>query len=148
MLNSVQHGVEKLEVVIDSGAAENVAPPTVGKGFAIVESAGSKRGQQYITADGSRIPNLGQKAIIAETAEGNLFTLGFQMANVTKPLASVGRMCDAGNSVVFGPRGGYIQNMQTGQVTEFKRLNGVYLLEAWAQGDYSASGSGFTRQGC
>ena len=55
------------------------------------------------------------------------------MADVTKPLASVGRMCDAGNQVCFGPLGGAIYNLATGAVSEFKRVNGVYVMEAWAE---------------
>ena len=142
-IHNVQHGVERIEVVVDSGAAESVAPPTVGQAFAAMESEGSKRGQLYITADGTRLPNLGQKSIVAETSEGNVVSFGFQLADVTKPLASVGKMCDAGNQVTFGPHGGQILNLMTGRVTEFKRANGVYVLDAWA----SAKGQGFARQG-
>ena len=142
-IHNVQHGLERIEIIVDSGAAESVAPPAVGQAFAVMESEGSKCGQQYITADGHRIPNLGQKSIFAETNEGNVVSLGFQLAEVTKPLASVGKMCDAGNQVVFGPQGGHILNLMSGRVTEFKRANGVYILEAWA----SAANQGFAWQG-
>ena len=130
---------------MDSGVADSVAPPSVGKGFAIHESAGSKVGQTYLTADGTPLPNLGEKAIVAETSEGNVFSLGFQVANVTKPLAAVGKICDAGNWVTFGPQSGYIESTKSGVVTEFQRENGVYMLEVWARAPNQTPG--FARQG-
>ena len=130
-IHNVDCGLERIEVIVDSGAAESVAPPSVGRSFQIQESEGSRAGQKYVTADGTALVNLGEKCIKATTNEGHCVNLGFQMADVTKPLASVGRICDSGNEVSFGPNGGYIYNTMTGCVTEIKRVNGVYVLEAW-----------------
>ena len=77
-----------------------MAPPTLGRGYEIKESEGSRRGQSYLTADGNRLENKGQKRIPAQTTEGNRFNLNFQIAGVTRPLMSVGKVCDAGNSVL------------------------------------------------
>ena len=52
------------------------------------------------------------------------------MANVGKPLISVGKLADAGNEVIFGrwPR---VVNTRTGQVTRLKRHGGVYTIDLW-----------------
>ena len=132
-IHNAANGLERIEVIVDSGAAESVAPPSVGRGFRVRESEVSRVGQKYVTADGTALANLGEKCIKATTNEGHCVNLGFQMAEVTKPLASVGRICDSGNEVTFGPNGGVIYNAMTGCVTEIKRTNGVYVLEAWAE---------------
>ena len=44
-LNAIEDGFEKIECVIDSGAAESVAPSSIGRGYEVKGSEGSKRGQ-------------------------------------------------------------------------------------------------------
>ena len=46
--------------IVDSGAINSVAPPDVSS-VPMTDSQGSVNGMQYHTADGTRIPNLGQK---------------------------------------------------------------------------------------
>ena len=139
-LNSVIDGWEENECVIDSGAAENVAPPSIGRGYSVNDSEGSRRGQYYLTADGNKLPNLGQKTIPAESNEGNQFNMNFQIAGVTKPLMSVGKICDRGNVVTFDASGGSIYSPATGMTTRFQRKNGVYMLTAWTKVAPSSSG--------
>ena len=98
----------------------------------------SREWQQYVTADGSKIDNMGEKRISATTAEGSEVSMTFQIAQVTKPLGSVGKMCDAGNQLWFTKTGGEIWHEDTGTVTAFTREQGVYLLEAWAEAQSSA----------
>ena len=141
VLNVIEDGYEKIECVIDSGAAESVAPSSIGRGYSIKESEGSKRGQSYLTADGNRLTNQGQKKIPAETNEGNRYNLNFQIAGVTKPLMSVGKVCDAGNIVIFDDYGGRIRNKSTGKTTWFERKNGVYMLSAWTKAPAVSSDS-------
>ena len=148
-INAVVDGYEENECVIDSGAADNVAPPSIGRGYNVVESEGSRRGQYYLTADGNRLPNQGQKRILAESGEGNVFNMNFQIAGVTRPLMSVGKVCDRGNIVTFDSTGGYITNAASGMATRFERKNGVYVLTTWARVPSSGSPppSDFHRQG-
>ena len=58
-LNAIVDGYEEIDCVIDSGAAESVAPPSLGRGYAIKGSEGSRRGQSYLTADGNRLEDKG-----------------------------------------------------------------------------------------
>ena len=41
----------------------------------------------------------------------------FQVADVSRPLMSVSKVCGMGNRVVFGAGGGYILNLETGAAT-------------------------------
>ena len=52
-----------------------------------------------------------------------------QVADVSRPLMSVGNLCEMGNRVIFGANGGVILNLQSGQVTPFIKDEGVYTFE-------------------
>ena len=67
----------------------------------------------------------------------------WQVADVKKPLASIGRMCDAGNVAVFTDTGGYIVAQEEfkeelgrlkrkkGDKLHLKRDKGVYSFSVW-----------------
>ena len=114
-------------------------------------SHGSANGLQYHTADGTRLPNLGQQRLEVMTEDGAHMHQTFQMADVTRPLSSVGEIADQGNLVVFGRYGGYIWNPETATGLPFSREQGVYLLQTWVQEPDShpaqANAPTFGRQG-
>ena len=68
-----------------------------------------------------------------------------QVAQVNKVLASVGRMCEAGNRVVFDDEeGSYIMNKKTKKITRLEKKNGVYKFNIMIPKELSsveASGS-------
>eukprot|EP00974_Lingulodinium_polyedra_P091639 8882133-Lingulodinium_polyedra.AAC.1 len=51
------------------------------------------------------------------------------VADVSKVLASVARMCECGNRVVFDEEGSYVQNKKTGMKTKIEKRNGVYVMD-------------------
>ena len=55
----------------------------------------------------------------------------FQVAEVSRPLIGVGRVCEMGNRVIFGSSGGIIKNLSTGAETRFERKDGVYVFTLW-----------------
>ena len=60
-------------------------------------------------ANGTNIPNLGEKSFIANSEDGHVRNLTAQVCDVNKALLSVSRMVKAGNKVVFGDaEGNYI----------------------------------------
>ena len=124
--------------IVDSGAINNVAPSSVSA-KALVESNGSLNGMTHHTADGTRIPNLGQKTLETVSEDGSTQGLShtFQIADISRPLTSVWELADAGNLVVFGRRGTRLN---------FQREHGVYLLKTWSQEPVSST-SVFSRQG-
>ena len=75
--------------------------------------------------------NLGQQHIPVLLANGSRSILTFQVADVSRPLMSIARLCEMGNRVLFGANGGVILNLQTGDVTPFVKEEGVYTFELW-----------------
>ena len=54
----------------------------------------------------------------------------FQVAKISRPLWSVGKICDAGYKVVFDARQGAIYHKQSGsQVGVFERKGGLYVSD-------------------
>ena len=97
-----------ITVTADSGAADHVAPKNVASHLKIQETEASRQGVKYVAANGQKIANVGQKAVQGVTDEGMPLGMTWQIAEVKKPLASIGRMCDAGNVAVFTKNGGYV----------------------------------------
>ena len=119
---------ETLTLTVDSGAAENVMGQHMAPGTAIKPFVGSRSGVQYTTADGSSIPNRGEKEVKVVTGEGQKCVLKMQVTDLTKALVSVSSICDAGHRVVFDRAGGYIEHEATKTRTQFKREDGVYRM--------------------
>ena len=144
---------ECIEAAVDAGAVNSVAPASTGKHVPLVESEGSRRGQVYRSASGSCLPNKGQKSLAVVTNEGDEFRMTYQIADVTKPLMSVGAVTDAGdgtNYVVFHRDGGWISRPSSGTRTHFDRKDGVYMLQTWLHRMASTASTPcqpFTRQG-
>ena len=111
----------KLETVVDSGAAESVAPVQIAPWAPRQESEGSMRSQTCLSASGEQLPNMGEKNFDMVTSEGNWAQATFQVAEVTRPLCSVSKMCDKGNPVVFELGGGYVEHIKSGTRTRFTR---------------------------
>ena len=55
----------------------------------------------------------------------------FQVADVSRPLMSVSKVCEMGNRVVFGAGGGYILNLETGATTPFETKDGICVFKLW-----------------
>ena len=134
---------EKIKSVVDSGCADHVAPTSMCAHVPLRESPGSRRGQEYAAANGGKLENLGEREVRGYNNEGHPIQLVYQVTAVTKPLASVAKICDRGNVVVFTQEGGHILNLTTGVQTEFARENGVYSLDTWVF--VSSQQPGFTR---
>ena len=128
-----ENGWIKVEAAVDSGAADCVAPPELAGDYPITESEGQKSGLSYVAATGERLANEGQKTIAVRTEGGMDTAMTFQMAAVNRPLCSVSRICERGNRVIFGEKGGMIKNLRTGREIHFKRKNNVYTLEFWVK---------------
>ena len=124
-------GWKKVTTVMDSGAWDSVAPPSVAPKVAIEESPKSRRGSCYVTASAGRLPNMGQKALNAWTSEWKDVNVLYQIAEVSRPLTSVSATCDKGNVVVYTSQGGFIQNCEAGERTHFERNGGIYELDLW-----------------
>lgn len=90
-----------MEIIVDSGAAEVVAPPGFAPDYAIKPSPGSRSGARYRTASGNMIANHGGKRVTLSTESGELRTMTSQVANIIKPVASAGSITAHGHRIVL-----------------------------------------------
>ena len=121
---------ELLDMLVDSGASETVVPPQAVSSVEVVPSDASRRGVMYEVANGSRIPNLGEKSFRASTEAGQLRDLTAQVAETNRPLMSVSRLVAAGNTVVFSPSESFIQDEAGGKI-QLEAANGMYSIKLW-----------------
>ena len=113
--------------MLDSGAADHVVDITGTPGYKLEESIGSKAGSCFIAASGEIISNRGQ--VNLEMKAGSIpLKSTFQVSKISKPLWSVGKLCDAGLKVEFGKAAAIVSLGASGRkICEFKRENGLYM---------------------
>ena len=141
---SSAEGTQKVELTIDSGAAEHVVSSKHLPHLPVLPSAASMHGVTYTMGNGTKTENLGEQHVNARTALGQTCKFTAQVTDpLVRPLMSVGRICDGGHRVVFDTKGGYIQSVSTGERIHFRREGNVYRLDVEVPG----VSSGFAGQG-
>ena len=114
-------GWRKIELLVDSGAADSVLPEGMLQDFKLHLGDAFKKGVSYVTACGERLPNLGESKIPFVTAERMRCEMTFQIADVSKPLLAVSSLTKNGLDVTFNDDGGYILNRANNKRIRFKR---------------------------
>ncbi len=124
-------------ITVDSGAHSNVMPKRMIRDKRRIRpSAGSKRGAHYVAANNGRIPNEGETEFKFKTAEGQDRCIVFQVAEVNKALGAVSYFVDDNFRVTFGKdmKTGVdmsrMMNKATGEVTRFRRVKNIWVLDA------------------
>ncbi len=134
-------GNEVLTVTVDSGAAESVMPVDALPEIPMSDGPASRK---YRAAGGKLLDDRGEKKVVYWGVDGRARRMTFRVADVTKPLASVKRICDQGNRVVFDGPNSHIEHKTSGWRTPMREENGVYVLDVPV---VDTKGEGFTRQG-
>ena len=79
--------------------------------------------------DGGTIPNLGEKALNLSSDGADLQSV-FQIAAVTRPLMSVGKICDEGHRVMFDNVMAVVTNKDGDELCRFHRnAGGLYVAK-------------------
>jgi hypothetical protein len=132
----------EFEVALDSGSVVHVCSMEDCPGYTLADSPGSKRGQEFLMGDGGTIPNMGQSKLNLSDNGSNIESI-FQIAAVTRPLMSVGRICDEGHSVTFDAVMAIVQSKSGEELCRFHRKDGgLYVANLKLR-----SPAGFGRQG-
>ena len=123
-----------IEVCLDSGCCDHVMHIDDAPGYHafMVDSPGNKRQQKYIVGNGERVPNQGQVFLNMDSvADGSTQKVQscFQIAAVTRPLMSVGRICDQGLVCQFDEREAFIMDKGGKKLVRFERQSGLYLAQ-------------------
>ena len=124
-------GWKRISLTVDSGACENVIADEEVPNYPVKESRASKMGVKYASATGEEIPNLGEIMLPMYTPGGGKNKMCMQVAEVSRPLASVKRICEAGHTVVFDEEGSYMYNKKTHEINFFREDGGNYMFDVW-----------------
>ena len=140
-------GGNRIRFVLDSGAVKTIVPKNAIPG-AKLKSTGA--GKSFRVANGKEIPNLGSTVVDGKVARnGNPVKFTAQVADVTKPLASVDEMVEAGNLVVLHKDGGIAKRLsrevemriaaiirgERGAEIALQRTKGAFVFDVDVQSD-------------
>ena len=91
-MNRTEFETMPYPIIIDSGAAESVLPEKWCPQAATKKPTG--KGRTYTAANGSPIKDAGSKMVTMVTKDGQWHDMNFRMCDVTRPLASVYKICE------------------------------------------------------
>ena len=94
-----------------------------------VEGEAMREGVRYEVADGTWIPNLGEKQVVAVSDGGLMRQMKAQVCDVNRALLSVHRVVQAGSRVVFSAQGSFVQDEGTGEKMPLEEKGGMYMLK-------------------
>ena len=120
----------EITITLDSGCVDHLADMADIPGYACVleSSPGSRRGQRYIVGDGGKVKNEGQVRLQMTTTDGSSKDLCsvFQVAEITRPLMSVSRICDQDLDCWFSKKFAKILDSDGKVLAVFERVGGLY----------------------
>ena len=123
---------EKVTMTADTGAVTHVVRPDVAPQLSLNETEASRTGKGFTGAEGSKLPNLGEKHANGVTDEGLPINMTWQVAGKLKRnLAAIGRICSEGNRVVFDEEGSYIENKSTKAQIPMRKVGGLFEFDLW-----------------
>ena len=122
----------EIEICLDSGCCEHVTDLVVAPGYItfLTESPGSRRQQKFTVGNGERAPNEGQPLLIMEssTSSGLMKVLScFQVAEVTRQLLSVSRVCNQGLTCTSNENEALVLDKTGNTLVTFHRSGGLYI---------------------
>ena len=97
------------------------------------EPPGSKRGQEFLVGNGAEVPNEGQLTLNLEANCGggkqNQIKSIFQVAEITRPLMLVSRICQLGHNCVFDAEKAEVVTKSGVVLCTFQRKGGLYVAQ-------------------
>ena len=120
----------EIEITLDSGCCEHVMDIGDAPGYLVGESPGSRRKQNFIVGNGEKVPNEGQVNLnLQANVDGHVSLLSscFQVAEITRPLMSVSRICDQGLNCTFDDKEARIRDKNGATICVFERRGGLYV---------------------
>jgi hypothetical protein len=119
-----------LLLTLDSGCCDQILDMADARGYACVlhPSAGSQRGQKFVVGSGERVSNRGQIKLRMKSKDESGFLMNsvFQVAEITRPLMSVSRICDQDVVCVFEKDHARVLDPNGNVVARFERDGGLY----------------------
>ena len=117
-------------LTLDSGCCDHIVDMSDAPGYACVLHpwAGSQRGQKFVVGNGERVANRGQIKLRMKSKDerGFLMNSVFQVAEITRTLMSVSRLCDQDMVCVFEKDHAGVLAPNGTAVARFERDGGLY----------------------
>ena len=113
------------DLLLDSGSCINVAPLEFAPN-SVLEKGACMRAR---AANGEQLRHHGQKRVSLTLAGSLPAQTSFEIADVTRPMLAISRLCDQGVGVVFRESGGSI-HFPSDHTLKFARRVGQYFLPA------------------
>ena len=100
-------------------------------GYALHESPGIKAGQTFLMGDGGTINNLNQKTLnLSDASVDRDLSSIFQIAAVTRPRMSVGKIFEEGHNITFDAVLAVVQEVGGAEICRFHRTpGGLYVAK-------------------
>jgi len=125
---------EKIDITVDSGAAEFVMPKNTCNDIPISSTDASRNNMHFRVANGQRIPNYGMRHVKGLDEMGRTSGFKAQVTDVGGVLGAVSKMTEAGNIVIFDEVDGHrIINRKSGRITPMRKENGVFKTSLWVR---------------
>ena len=144
MVNPDDFEEVEIEVAADSGCGDHVAAASDIPGYTVEPSDASRRGCGFIAADGGRIDNEGT-ACLQLQAGTQRTSAPFSVAKVSRPLMSIGKICDQGHTVTFSKTKAIVRSAAGKIICTFIRDRGLYLLKFRLKAPRPFHGQGVSR---
>ena len=90
-----------------------------------------KKGVRCEVANGSQIPNLGERQFLGIPEEGGRRGVVAQICAANKNVMSVSKVAKQGNRIVFDDDGSYIEDKSSGERIWMHKVDGMYMLKMW-----------------
>ena len=138
-------------LTLDSGCVDHLADMADMPGYACVleSSPGSRRGQNFVVGNGNKVRNEGQVRLQMAITDGSNQSLSsvFQVAEITRPLMSVSRICDQDLECLFTKTCAKVLKPNGEVVATFERDGGLYTsrMRLRAPRPTAVGPSGFAR---
>ncbi len=131
----------EIEVAIDSGAVAHVVGPSQLPGSITVEQPEHGKLRNFVAANNGKIKNFGKANVRMELDTGNEINNTFQVADVSRPLHSVGVIADTKKEVLFTsgeavvvPEGALSKFLGAiRQIAKYPRKGGLYVAKMKAK---------------
>ena len=111
--------------------AAAVRNPQTGDAYPIREGAASKAGVMYEIADGTEIPNLGERIMAIMKTDGTVTAQRSQAANVSKNLTAVRQEMKNNKTVIFDSDGCYTYDKLSGSFTAIDDDGVNFIQDEW-----------------
>ena len=124
-------GWERIRSIMGSGASVTVGSPECAAAYDVSEGASAKAGTMYEIADGTSIPNLGEKTTAVMNFNGTVTAKTQQVAAVSNHLTSVRQEMKGNKIVIFDEEGCFSFNKLTGEVVPIEDNGMNFIMEEW-----------------